>query len=95
MLSIKVAIHEVLRDRADLAPPPRPRSRAWAGRNLSGEQRDTDAAALDAHLFLKQDETGALVRQGWRSCSPRRNAFRRLDGSAALNTRRPDTARAS
>jgi hypothetical protein len=60
VLSIKVAIHEALRDHADIAPPPRPRSRAGRRRSPPRAAR----AALDAHLFEEQDETGVLVRQG-------------------------------
>jgi hypothetical protein len=47
-----LSIHEALRDRADLAPRldrglgPEP-----AGGDLHRERRETDAAALDAHVF--------------------------------------------
>jgi hypothetical protein len=51
--AIKVAIDEALHNRGD-SRPARPRSPPRAA---------PDAAALDAHLFVEQHETGAPVRQ--------------------------------
>jgi hypothetical protein len=57
VLSIKIA------RRCAIAPTPLPRldrDLGPAGSDLRRERR----AALDAHLFVEQDETGVLVRQG-------------------------------
>jgi hypothetical protein len=62
-LAGKTAVDVALHDRAHLASARLDRDLGLepAGGDLRSE---TDAAALDAHRFVQQNETGALFRQG-------------------------------